>query len=72
MEGFTSVNDELSYHLPISHIRFIKPVRDKYPTAFIIHYMDDILLPMESELCLQQLYDEVTKSSKSWPACCAR
>ena len=22
--------------------------------------MDDILLPMESELCLQQLYDEVT------------
>ena len=34
--------------------------RDKYPTAFIIHYMDDILLSMESELCLQQLYDKVT------------
>ena len=38
----------------------LQPIRDKYPTAFIIHYMDDILLSMESELCLQQLYDEVT------------
>ena len=38
----------------------LQPSRDKYPTAFIIHYMDDILLSMESELCLQQLYDEVT------------
>ena len=38
----------------------LQPVRDKYPTAFIIHYMDDMLLSMESELCLQQLYDEVT------------
>ena len=38
----------------------LQPSRDKYPTAFIIHYMDDILLSKESELCLQQLYDEVT------------
>ena len=38
----------------------LKPIRDKFPTAFIIHYMDDILLCMESELCLQQLYNEVT------------
>ena len=38
----------------------LQPLRDKYPTAFIIHYMDDILLSMESELCLQQLYNEVT------------
>jgi len=38
----------------------LQPSRDKYPTAFIIHYMDDIFLSMESELCLQQLYDEVT------------
>ena len=38
----------------------LQSIRDKYPTAFIIHYMDDILLSMESELCLQQLYDEVT------------
>ena len=38
----------------------LQPSRDKYPTAFIIHYMDDILLSVESELCLQQLYDEVT------------
>ena len=36
----------------------LQPV--KYLIAFIIHYMDDILLSMESELCLQQLYDEVT------------
>ena len=35
----------------------LQPIRDKYPTAFIIHYVDDILLSMESELCLQQLYD---------------
>ena len=35
----------------------LQSIRDKYPTAFIIHYMDDILLSMESELCLQQLYD---------------
>ena len=38
----------------------LQPIRDKYPTVFIIHYMDDILLSMESELCLQQLYNEVT------------
>ena len=38
----------------------LQPIRDKYPTAVIIHYMDDILLSMESELCLQQLYDEFT------------
>jgi len=38
----------------------LQPIRNKYPTAFIIHYMDDILLSMESELCLQQLYNEVT------------
>ena len=38
----------------------LQPIRGKYPTAFIIHYMDDILLSMESELCLQQLYNEVT------------
>ena len=37
----------------------LQPLRDKYPTAFIIHYMDDILLSMGSELCLQQLYNEV-------------
>ena len=29
----------------------LQPV--KYLIAFIIHYMDDILLSMESELCLQ-------------------
>ena len=38
----------------------LQPIRDKYPAVFIIHYMDDILLSMESELCLQQLYNEVT------------
>ena len=38
----------------------LQPSRDKYPATFIIHYMDDILLSMESELCLQQLYDKVT------------
>ena len=38
----------------------LQPIRDKYPTAFIIHYMDDILLSMESELYLQQLYDKIT------------
>ena len=38
----------------------LQPIRDKYPTVFIIHYMDDILLSMESEFCLQQLYNEVT------------
>lgn len=38
----------------------LQSIRDKYPIAFIIHYMDDILLSMESELCLQQLYNEVT------------
>ena len=38
----------------------LQPIRDKYPTTFIIRYMDDILLSMESELCLQQLYNEVT------------
>ena len=38
----------------------LQPIRDKYPTAFIIHYMDDILLSMKFELCLQQLYNEVT------------
>ena len=38
----------------------LQPIRDKYPTEFIIRYMDDILLSMESELCLQQLYNEVT------------
>ena len=37
-----------------------QPIIDKYPTVFIIHYMDDILLSMESEFCLQQLYNEVT------------
>ena len=37
----------------------LQPIRDKYPTAFIIHYMDDILLSMESEFYLQQLYNEV-------------
>ena len=31
----------------------LQPIRDKYPTAFIIHYMDDMLLSMKSELCLQ-------------------
>ena len=58
MEGATSGNDELSYHLPVSVL--LQPIRDKFPTAFIIHYMDDILLSMESELCLQQLYNKVT------------
>ena len=29
----------------------LQPIRDKFPTAFIIHYVDDILLSMESELC---------------------
>ena len=38
----------------------LQPIRDKYPTVFIIHYMDDILLSMKFELCLQQLYNEVT------------
>ena len=38
----------------------LQPIRDKYPTTFIIHYMDDILLSMESELYLQQLYNEIT------------
>ena len=38
----------------------LQPIRDNYPTAFIIHYMDDRLLSMESELCLQQLYNEVS------------
>ena len=38
----------------------LQPIRDKYPTAIIIHYMDDILLSMQSELCLQLLYDEIT------------
>ena len=33
----------------------LQPIRDNFPTAFIIHYMDDILLSMKSELCLQQL-----------------
>ena len=33
----------------------LQPIRDKFPTAFIIHYMDDIFLSMESELYLQQL-----------------
>ena len=37
-----------------------QPIIDKYPTVFIIHYMDDILLSMESEFCLKQLYNEVT------------
>ena len=63
MEGATSGNDELSYHL-LSYQYLIsvllQPIRDKCPTVFIIHYMDDILLSMESELCLQQLYNEVT------------
>ena len=38
----------------------LQPIRDKYPTVFIINYMDDTLLSMESELYLQQLYHEVT------------
>ena len=38
----------------------LQSIRDKYPIAFIIYYMDDILRSMESELCLQQLYDEIT------------
>ena len=38
----------------------LQPIRDKCPTVFIIHYMDDILLSMESECYLQQLYNEVT------------
>ena len=38
----------------------LQPIRDKYPTVFIINYMDDTLLSMESELYLQQLYNEVT------------
>ena len=38
----------------------LQSIIDKHPTAFIIHYMDDILLSMKSELCLQQLYNEVT------------
>ena len=38
----------------------LQPIRDKYRTVFIIHYMDDIPLSMESELCLQQLYNEVS------------
>ena len=40
----------------------LQPIRDKYSTAFVIHYMDDMPLSMESELCLQQLYNEVTTS----------
>ena len=38
----------------------LQPIRDKYPTVFIIHYMDDILLSLGSEHSLQQLYNEVT------------
>ena len=38
----------------------LQTIKDKYPTEYIIHYMDDILLSMESELCLQQLYNEDT------------
>ena len=38
----------------------LQPIRDNFPTAFIIHYTDDILLSMKFELCLQQLYNEVT------------
>ena len=69
MEGATSGNDELSYHLPVSFL--LQPIRDKFPTAFIIHYMDDILLSMKSELCLQQLHNEVTAaaSAKSLQSC---
>ena len=32
----------------------LQPIRDKYPTAFIIHYMDDILLSMESDATVIQ------------------
>ena len=38
----------------------LQPIRDKYPTVFIIHYMDDTLLSMESELHLQLLFKIIT------------
>ena len=38
----------------------LKTTRSLYSQVYIIHYMDDILLSMESELCLQQLYNEVS------------
>ena len=38
----------------------LQTIRDKFPTTFIIHYIDDVLLSMKSELCLQQLYNKVS------------
>lgn len=42
----------------------LRPVRDAWPTAFIYHYMDDILIAQESEFTEQQLQFLYTQLEK--------
>lgn len=44
MAYITSGYDKLPYYVSIPHRKALKPVKQAFPQAYIIPYMDDILL----------------------------
>lgn len=49
----------------------IQPVRKKFPTIYIIHYMDDILLAHASHYYLTQAFGELKESLTKFGLCIA-
>jgi hypothetical protein len=49
----------------------IEPTHRKYPEAYVLHYMDDILISHPSESILLLILADLTKDLEAWGLCTA-
>jgi hypothetical protein len=49
----------------------IEPTYYKYPEAYVLHYMDDILISHPSESTLLLIMKDLTKDLEAWELCTA-
>jgi hypothetical protein len=49
----------------------IEPTCSKYPEAYVLHYMDDILISHLSESMLSPILADLTKDLEAWGLCIA-
>jgi hypothetical protein len=47
----------------------IEPTCRKYPDAYVLHYMDDILISHPSESMLSLILADLTKNLEAWGLC---
>jgi hypothetical protein len=49
----------------------IEPTHCKYPEAYVLHYIDDILISHPSESTLLQVLADLMKDLEAWGLCIA-